>query len=189
MASLPSSLHQLSLEDNNWTCDCRLAALKRWLLANKTPLAAPARCSRRQTSSSLSKSKQTFNNNWKNERNYNDDSNGHIGEDKYDSASAKLHAPQFIDQMSLDEFSCAPRIALIADESSQLQTPNTQTQLQPNNQPVSKIWPDFEQVLDYFGAILTDLQASAGLKSNITPIEIQKNYSTRAHFKASLIEG
>lgn len=37
-------LHQLSLEDNPWHCDCRLAPLKRWLQSTRTPLNAPVRC-------------------------------------------------------------------------------------------------------------------------------------------------
>lgn len=41
---LPRGLHQLSLEENPWKCDCRLLALKRWLLTTRTPLRAPVRC-------------------------------------------------------------------------------------------------------------------------------------------------
>lgn len=44
MAALPVGLHQLSLEDNPWHCDCRLAPLKRWLQSTRTPLSAPVRC-------------------------------------------------------------------------------------------------------------------------------------------------
>lgn len=44
MAALPANLHQLSLEENPWSCDCRLLSLKRWLLATRTPLSAPVKC-------------------------------------------------------------------------------------------------------------------------------------------------
>lgn len=52
---LPGGLHQLSLEENPWKCDCRLLALKRWLLTTRTPLRAPVRCQ----STSLMSSAQT----------------------------------------------------------------------------------------------------------------------------------
>lgn len=44
MDALPVGLHQLSLEENPWICDCRLWALKRWLASSRTPLSAPVRC-------------------------------------------------------------------------------------------------------------------------------------------------
>lgn len=34
----------MSLEENPWNCDCRLAPLKRWLQTTRTPLSAPVRC-------------------------------------------------------------------------------------------------------------------------------------------------
>lgn len=44
MAQFPVGLHQLSLEENPWRCDCRLASLKRWLEQTRTPLSGPAKC-------------------------------------------------------------------------------------------------------------------------------------------------
>lgn len=42
--ALPGGLHELSLEENPWKCDCRLYELKQWLLTTRTPLRAPVRC-------------------------------------------------------------------------------------------------------------------------------------------------
>lgn len=44
MDTLPVGLHQLSLEENPWICDCRLWSLRRWLASTRTPLSSPVRC-------------------------------------------------------------------------------------------------------------------------------------------------
>lgn len=128
VARLPASLHQLSLEDNNWACDCRLLALKRWLLASKVPLAAPVRCQRRvggRTASGGSTQPLTL-----------------------------LEAPQFIEQMSLDEFACAPRVSKRLLNATLHPSPLNQSA----TTPTSAHWPDFGQIIDYFAAPLSELR-------------------------------
>lgn len=128
---LPAGLHQLSLEDNPWRCDCRLTPLKRWLDTNRIPLSAPTRCFIKEDE----------------EKNYHDDDNNKEGlsisrhheqeqrreqtstraeevaraqesasisgkESQTDGGSRRLQMTTgslFIDQISVDHFVCAPR--------------------------------------------------------------------------------
>ena len=85
MRQLPVQLHQLSLDENALVCDCRSLALKRWLLESGVPLSAPIRCSGQP-----------------------DEARPKVADEKEKEKEAEQRRLNFLDQMELGDFVCAP---------------------------------------------------------------------------------
>lgn len=93
MDALPVGLHQLSLEENPWICDCRLWALKRWLASSRTPLSAAVRCLGQSAGSA-----------------------GELPDSGRLSSSSSSAADLQLNQLSEQEFVCAPKPAWAVGE-------------------------------------------------------------------------
>lgn len=108
MESLPQGLHQLSLEENPWQCDCRALQLKRWLLSTRIPLSAPVRCSR--FFASPPSPLPAVPNNAEDEEDDDNESNS-IWTPAADAESERGQAASsaYLDRLPVESFVCAPR--------------------------------------------------------------------------------
>lgn len=115
MEVLPTSLHQLSLEQNPWQCDCRQLALKRWLERTRTPLSAPAKCGLIHLSANHRRRRQLRHDSNGLQRQQSDDDDD--GDD--DVEDKQLHS---LDQIADEQLVCAPQI--VASRRRQTDTDN-----------------------------------------------------------------
>lgn len=129
LAALPIGLHQLSLEENPWICDCRLLTLKRWLLSSRTPLRAPVRCH----SMGLSE--------WRIRQRNQQPSYAHQQVIATRDTPTKL---QFLHQLALDEFVCPPQgraAKLSGHESAMAKPPSAASQILDVATVYEYLWP------------------------------------------------
>lgn len=135
MANLPVGLHQLSLEGNPWRCDCRLRALKSWLISTRTPLSAPVECraqpARRpalQASAAAAASAAAS-------ASASGDLSG-----KWTRDQRRPSPPvDYLDQLDVDDFVCAPRAAYHpADRLGRAKSPQGARQTTNNGEQIGE---------------------------------------------------